>query len=345
MAKQKLKLGATLAEILRDSNNNFTEVYNMLAKIQEAMTDESDKAYTYLTIADMINNLPQGKDGQGNSLPTSLNIGDEILILDDLAPDFWVSGNASDYSSTDYETATANTVFKKGVNYKVGNYILRVSNDREIQLEDYQRKDNLDTTTDGFSTDDTHYPSSPLVNSNLILKENLVNKVATTQDLIDAGVITDKLQVLNKALAQTAYPSMYALYEWFFSYGAELTDVSKRRVVQISLDESGDFADGGANGITGEWVTHAVDYGGDIGEKTYKATARFRFEREYSPQLLNVFDGHNRPITYEIDTDTVWGEVDGRPTNTHDDIYICLDEKKMVRLICWVNEFYVEKPE
>jgi hypothetical protein len=146
MAKQKLKLGATLAEILQNSNNNFTEVYNMLAKIQEAMTDASDKAYTYLTIADMLEKLPNGVNSQGQSLPTSLNIGDEILILDDLAPDFWVSGNASDYSSTDYESASSNTVFKKGVNYKVGNYILRVSNDREIQLEDYQRKDDAVAT-------------------------------------------------------------------------------------------------------------------------------------------------------------------------------------------------------
>lgn len=155
MAKITLNLGAVLSELLKGANSNFTELYNAISKIQETIADDGEKAVVYATVDAMVTGLNTGKDGAGNDL--SITIGDEIYILDDETPDFWVSA-----VSTTATTGTKPASWEKDTNYAFGKYTIRVSKSREIDLTDYQKIANL-VTSIGADSDDTHYPSAKAV--------------------------------------------------------------------------------------------------------------------------------------------------------------------------------------
>lgn len=155
MAKITLNLGAVLSELLKGANSNFTELYNAISKIQEKIADDGEKAVVYATVDAMVTGLNTGKDGAGNDL--SITIGDEIYILDDETPDFWVSA-----VSTTATTGTKPASWEKDTNYAFGKYTIRVSKSREIDLTDYQKIANL-VTSIGADSDDTHYPSAKAV--------------------------------------------------------------------------------------------------------------------------------------------------------------------------------------
>lgn len=157
MAKQTLNLGAVLSDILKNSNSNFTELYDAIAKIQEKIADDGEKAVVYSTVDKMIAGLNAGTDEAGKAL--DITIGDEIYILDDETPDFWVSA-----VSTTSTTGTKPASWEKGVNYAFGKYTIRVSKSREIDLADYQKIANMDTGDSlADDTNKTKYPSSHTV--------------------------------------------------------------------------------------------------------------------------------------------------------------------------------------
>ena len=155
MAKITLNLGAVLSELLRGANSNFTELYDAISKIQESVADGGEKAVVYATADAMVAGLNSGKDGNENEL--SLSIGDEIYILDDETPDFWVSN-----VFTGIATGGKPASWEKGKFYSFGHYTIRVSKAREIDLADYQKIANL-VTSIGENSDDTHYPSAKAV--------------------------------------------------------------------------------------------------------------------------------------------------------------------------------------
>lgn len=177
MAKQTLNLGAVLSDILKNSNSNFTELYDAIAEIQEKIADDGEKAVVYSTVDKMITGLNAGTDEAGKAL--DITIGDEIYILDDETPDFWVSA-----VSTTSTTGTKPSSWEKGTNYTFGKYTIRVSKSREIDLADYQKIVNMETGTS--PTDDTtktKYPSSytvyTWVNS---IKSALDSSISTLND-------------------------------------------------------------------------------------------------------------------------------------------------------------------
>lgn len=216
MAKQTLNLGAVLSDILKNSNSNFTELYDAIAKIQEKIADDGEKAIVYSTVDKMIAGLNAGTDEVGKAL--DITIGDEIYILDDETPDFWVSAVSS--TST---TGTKPASWEKGVNYSFGKYTIRVSKSREIDLADYQKIANMDTGSAlGSDVTKDRYPSSFTVYSwvtNLLTTINsqisTLNSKAHThgnKDLLDtykqtesnlADAVSKKHSHANKALLDT----------------------------------------------------------------------------------------------------------------------------------------------
>lgn len=216
MAKQTLNLGAVLSDILKNSNSNFTELYDAIAKIQEKIADDGEKAVVYSTVDKMIAGLNAGTDEVGKAL--DITIGDEIYILDDETPDFWVSAVSS--TST---TGTKPESWEKGVNYAFGKYTIRVSKSREIDLADYQKIANMDTGSAlGSDVTKDRYPSSFTVYSwvtNLLTTINAqistLNSKAHThgnKDLLDtykqtetnlADAVSKKHSHANKALLDT----------------------------------------------------------------------------------------------------------------------------------------------
>lgn len=136
MSKQTLNLGAVLSKLLESANSNFTELYGAVGDIQDRLEDGGKKAVVYETVEKMVEGLNAGADGAGN--PLTLTEGDEIYILDDDSPDFWVSGVLP--NST---TGTQPTEWEKGENYAFGYYSIRVSKASDIDLADYQKIANL----------------------------------------------------------------------------------------------------------------------------------------------------------------------------------------------------------
>lgn len=146
MAKQTLNLGAILSDLIKNANSNFTELYNAIATIQETLSDAGEKAVVFSSVNAMISGLNEGKDEAGNTL--DITVGDEIYILDDETPDFWVSA-----VSTTSSIGTKPATWEKNTNYTFGKYTIRVSKSREIDLTDYQKITNLVSTIDENSSD------------------------------------------------------------------------------------------------------------------------------------------------------------------------------------------------
>lgn len=157
MAQIALNLGAVLSDILKNANSNFTDLYDAISKIQEAIADDGEKAVVYSTVDKMITGLNAGTDENGKAL--DITIGDEIYILDDETPDFWVSA-----VSTTSTTGAKPSSWEKGESYTFGKYTIRVSKSREIELADYQKIANMETG-DSLSDDTSKrkYPSSHTV--------------------------------------------------------------------------------------------------------------------------------------------------------------------------------------
>ncbi len=215
MSKKTLNLGATLSEILKLTNSNFTELYNAIAKVQEANADGAVKAGVYSSLTAMITGLNAGKDEQGNAL--ALKLGDEIYIVDDNSPDFWIS----DVLTSSSTGTMPDGGFVKGVTYTFGKYQIRVSNTREIQLEDYQRKDKLDALALGNdeseqialiqsffegNVEDDRYPSSKLVAGLLWALEEKASAYQRKDNI-------DKLtNGINENSSDEHYPSSKLLY-------------------------------------------------------------------------------------------------------------------------------------
>lgn len=175
MSKITLNLGAILSDIIKNANSNFTELFDAISAIQEKIADDGEKAVVYSSVAKMIAGLNAGTDEAGNAL--GITIGDEIYILDDDTPDFWVSA-----VSTSSSTGTAPTSWEKDTNYVFGKYTIRVSKSREIDLTDYQKISNLVTALSEDSTD-TAYPSAKTVyNAIQSLKSTLEQSISGKVD-------------------------------------------------------------------------------------------------------------------------------------------------------------------
>ena len=183
MSKITLNLGSILSQLLKDANANFTELYNAVSALQERANEDIQKAVVYDSVTDMRNGLNAGTDGAGNAL--DLVIGDEIYILDDDTPDFWVS-DVNPSSST----GTIPSSWESGINYAFGKYVIRVSKSREIELVDYQKISNLVEALSANS-DHTHYPSAKAVYDAILAVTNQMNSGFATLNskIANAGKI------------------------------------------------------------------------------------------------------------------------------------------------------------
>lgn len=223
MAKITLNLGSVLSEILKNSNSNFTELYDAISKIQEKIADDGEKAVVYSTVDKMVEKLNAGTDENGNAL--DITIGDEIYILDDDTPDFWVSA-----VSTTSTTGTKPASWEKGTNYIFGKYTIRVSKSREIDLADYQKIVNMQTG-DSLSDDSTKtkYPSSHTVyiwvtslitNINSILSnkvDKITGKGLSTNDYTN----DEKTKVADNTSARHSHSNKALLDNTTASYTTE----------------------------------------------------------------------------------------------------------------------------
>lgn len=198
MAKKTLNLGAVLSDILKNSNSNFTELYDAIAKIQEKIADDGEKAVAYSTVDKMVTGLNAGNDEAGNAL--DITIGDEIYILDDATPDFWVSAVSSTTT-----TGTKPSTWDKGKNYTFGKYTIRVSKSREIELKDYQKIANLVTTVDENSADNKYPSAKAVYNAINALKIACETTYATKDEVRSAidGVHTHANKALLDSYDQT----------------------------------------------------------------------------------------------------------------------------------------------
>ena len=230
MAKITLNLGSVLSEILKNSNSNFTELYDAISKIQEKIADDGEKAVVYSTVDKMVEKLNAGTDENGNAL--DITIGDEIYILDDDTPDFWVSA-----VSTTSTTGTKPASWEKGTNYIFGKYTIRVSKSREIDLADYQKIVNMQTG-DSLSDDSTKtkYPSSHTVyiwvtslitNINSILSnkvDKITGKGLSTNDYTN----DEKTKVADNTSARHSH-SNKALLDTYDQTNANIKDAVTKK--------------------------------------------------------------------------------------------------------------------
>lgn len=230
MAKITLNLGSVLSEILKNSNSNFTELYDAISKIQEKIADDGEKAVVYSTVDKMVEKLNAGTDENGNAL--DITIGDEIYILDDDTPDFWVSA-----VSTTSTTGTKPASWEKGTNYTFGKYTIRVSKSREIDLADYQKIVNMQTG-DSLSDDSTKtkYPSSHTVyiwvtslitNINSILSnkvDKITGKGLSTNDYTN----DEKTKVADNTSARHSH-SNKALLDTYDQTNANIKDAVTKK--------------------------------------------------------------------------------------------------------------------
>lgn len=168
MAKKNLNLGAILSDLIKNANSNFTELYDAISTIQETIADDGEKAIVFSTVDKMITGLNAGTDENGNTL--SITVGDEIYILDEDTPDFWVSAVSSTSS-----TGTKPSSWEKDTNYVFGKYTIRVSKAKEITLEDYQKISDLVKTIDENASDKLAPTAKAVYN----LVSNAINNVHT----------------------------------------------------------------------------------------------------------------------------------------------------------------------
>ena len=168
MAKQILNLGAILSDLIKNANSNFTELYNAISTIQETIADDGEKAIVFSTVDKMIAGLNAGTDESGNTL--GITVGDEIYILDDETPDFWVSA-----VSTTSSTGTNPSIWEKDTNYVFGKYTIRVSKAKEITLEDYHKISDLVKSIDENASDNLAPTAKAVYN----LVSNAINNVHT----------------------------------------------------------------------------------------------------------------------------------------------------------------------
>ena len=173
MAQTTLNLGSVLSQLLKDANSNFEELYDAVSDLQEANAEKgTQRAVVYQSADAMVSGLNAGKDGANNDL--ALVIGDEIYILDDDTPDFWIAG-VNEQSSQGGKPVS----WESGENYTFGKYVIRISKTREIELTDYQTVANLVTTLSDNS-DNSHYPSAKVVHDAIKSLQNQLGTMSGT---------------------------------------------------------------------------------------------------------------------------------------------------------------------
>ena len=185
MSRQVLNLGAILSELLTKANANFNDLYTAVEALQEANGDGNiQKAVVYDSASAMMDGLNSNKDANNKDL--NLVVGDEIYILDEGTPDFWVV--AINQTST---TGSIPSSWNNNENYTFGKYTIRPSKSREIDLADYQRISNLVTSINVYSTHD-QYPSAKAVLETIVSRlAAFSNTYATKEELANAGKVKD----------------------------------------------------------------------------------------------------------------------------------------------------------
>lgn len=126
--QRPLNLGAALSTIIKNADLNFTDLYKAIANLQNTIYDGGSKAIVYTNVDKMKWGLNANQDENGNTI--SLNVGDEIYVLDADTPDFWVSA-VNDYS---YEGKLP-TEWEENQSYIFGIYAIRVSKGKVISEE------------------------------------------------------------------------------------------------------------------------------------------------------------------------------------------------------------------
>jgi hypothetical protein len=191
-----LQLGAVLSTLIDNANKNF----DLLAEEVKGLIDmQGKRAYVYNTVDDMVSTLKAGTDDKGN--PLKIDVGDEIYILEDDAPDFWVS--SSNATGEDNEIPSS---WENGTTYKFGKYEIRVSGAGTIDLQSYQKISELAKTINGISPSRTNAPSEfavwNLVKDFIGNSEFLANTTAsytTNKDLLLQS-IPDDLEAHESAI-------------------------------------------------------------------------------------------------------------------------------------------------
>lgn len=153
MAQRPLTFGALLSDLLSNANLNFQDLYNAVSAIQEDLADGSNKAVVYPNIDAMVEGLNSNKMADGTT-PLNLAIGDDILIIAEGVPDFWISAkNASSVSGT------APSTWEVGKKYTFGYYDI-IGFESGTSLVGYQTVGNMQgsiSANDAYNN--TKYPS------------------------------------------------------------------------------------------------------------------------------------------------------------------------------------------
>lgn len=137
MSIQELKLGQSVDNLLKTANANFTEIGNTLNDWSDTIEAGGTKGIVFSTVAKMIECLNNNQTEDGAEL--KLNIGDEIYIVEETAPDFWVVGKVDNLS-----TGSAPNSWAENTTYTFGYYQIRTSKSKEINLENYITQDEFE---------------------------------------------------------------------------------------------------------------------------------------------------------------------------------------------------------
>lgn len=138
MAIQDLKLGQSVDNLLKTANTNFKEIGDTLDNWSDTIESGGTKGIVFSTVDKMIECLNANTTEDGEEL--KLNIGDEIYIVEENAPDFWVAGiNYNPVEGAKPESWELETP------YGFYKYIIQVSKSKEIDLENYVTQEELET--------------------------------------------------------------------------------------------------------------------------------------------------------------------------------------------------------
>lgn len=137
MSIEKLKLGQSVDELLKTTNANFNEIAGTLDEWSETVESGGTKAIAFSTTDKMISclNANQTED----EVELKLNIGDEIYIIDENEPDFWIVGK-----NTMSSVGSCPDDWVRGEIYTFGYYQIQRSKQKEINLQDYVTHDELE---------------------------------------------------------------------------------------------------------------------------------------------------------------------------------------------------------
>lgn len=136
MSIGKLKLGQSVDDLLKITNDNFNEIADTLDIWSETIEAGGTKAIVFSTTSKMIYYLNANQTEDGAEL--KLNIGDEIYIVDENDPDFCIVGK-----NTTSSQGSLPDDWERGTIYTFGYYQIKRSKSKEINLENYVTQDEL----------------------------------------------------------------------------------------------------------------------------------------------------------------------------------------------------------